>query len=39
MELIDEDYPAEKEEALWRDSSWPSVQVYCIFTTHALRAE
>lgn len=37
IDLIDEDYPAEKEEALWRDSSWPSV--YCIFSQPCLREQ
>lgn len=39
IQLIDEDYPARKEEAWWRDSSRPSVQVHCIFTTMPWRAE
>lgn len=38
IELIDEDYPAEKEEALWRDSLGPSVWVVLYFHNHAFES-
>lgn len=38
IELIDEDYPAEKEEALWRDSLGPSVWVVLYFHNRAFES-